>query len=355
MPVPYCLGIRHDDVARASDPHDVEPLRSALQRLVPELTFGELSRVPSFTWTDGPLSTHVLAQLHFAGHSEARAFCKTFAAHLDAMKPPPGYGFGHDPLIRAFDTWSPIGSAGGIFGNRDTAERLTRTDALKDQQGKYITGKGVNVVIVDRGLSRTVVQETAARMAARRGWPAAAPRQPVQGWTRFDRTGPKIRKLEPGENGSEHGYMIARNVLAMAPEAVIWDAPLLPTEDEPDAPPGASSASDLFHWIRQLVRSRREGGYSERWVIVNAWGVMDPETDANYSDYADNPDNPLVNDMVLLDNEQIDVVFAAGNCGEPCPDRRCGHDDCGPGRSIFGMNAHPCVLSVGAVRADGYQ
>jgi len=91
----------------------------------------------------------------------------------------------------------------------------------------------------------------------------------------------------------------------------------------------------------------------ERWVMVNAWGVMDPESDAGFSDYADNPDNFLVNDMRLLALADIDVVFAAGNCGEPCPDRRCGDDDCGPGRSIFGMNAHPDVLTVGAVRTDG--
>jgi subtilisin family serine protease len=46
-------------------------------------------------------------------------------------------------------------------------------------------------------------------------------------------------------------------------------------------------------------------------------------------------------------------VFAAGNCGEPCPDRRCGLQDTGPGRSILGWNAHPKVLTVGAVRVDG--
>jgi hypothetical protein len=91
------------------------------------------------------------------------------------------------------------------------------------------------------------------------------------------------------------------------------------------------------------------------WVIVNAWGVLDSGSDAALDGYADDPDHFLVNDMEQLDDKNvlIDVVFAAGNCGEPCPDLRCGSQDCGPGRSILGLNAHPKVLTVGAVRVDG--
>ena len=86
---------------------------------------------------------------------------------------------------------------------------------------------------------------------------------------------------------------------------------------------------------------------------MNAWGVLDPESDRDLQGFADDPDHLLVNDMLRLDTAGIDVVFAAGNCGEPCPDRRCGLQDTGPGRSILGWNAHPKVLTVGAVRVDG--
>ena len=55
MPVRYCLGIQHNDVAGAIDPgagpFHLDPLREQLKRLVPELTFGELQRVPSFAGT----------------------------------------------------------------------------------------------------------------------------------------------------------------------------------------------------------------------------------------------------------------------------------------------------------------
>lgn len=154
-------------------------------------------------------------------------------------------------------------------------------------------------------------------------------------------------------------------MLAIAPGATIWDAPLLPSDDEPDAPPGPSSACQLFHEIRAAVRAGKlvswdfatgdlvECKFKLPVVVVNAWGVMDPEIDPRFADFADDPGNFLVNDMQLLDDAGIDVIFAAGNCGEPCPDPRCGEGERGPGCSIYGMNGHPAVLTVGAVRADG--
>ena len=42
------------------------------------------------------------------------------------------------------------------------------------------------------------------------------------------------------------------------------------------------------------------------------------------------------------------VLFAAGNCGGTCPDGRCDSDN-GEGRSIWGANGHPSVMTVGAV------
>ena len=51
-------------------------------------------------------------------------------------------------------------------------------------------------------------------------------------------------------------------------------------------------------------------------------------------------------------HNNIDVVFAAGNCGQFCPDHRCGATDQGPGHSIWGANSLDQVLTVGAVRAD---
>src|SRR6266849_3983886 len=137
------------------------------------------------------------------------------------------YGFGQDPIISACDSWSPNGADGGIFGDRDDAEDQTKAGALRDA-----TGKGVNVIIVDRGLDRNWINDTKVRMAARRNLRSSDPASTVLGWTRYRWTGRYSNaRFLPGASGSPHGHMIARNVLAIAPEANIWDAPLLPSAD----------------------------------------------------------------------------------------------------------------------------
>ena len=385
MTARYCLGIEHIDLAGAINPagFDLAHLQTRLCELVDNrISFQRvlLTRAPSFNWTDAKLASHVLMQLSFSCHDDAKQFFRGLdseIAKLPAVRKPRGHRVSLDPTILACDAWPALGSDGGIFADRTWAERLAGiAGGLHDRSGKPVTGKEVNVVIVDRGLSRTAVQDIANRMAARRQLKPATQR--TLGWTRYERgalgqataTGraaaQAVRCVHPGQLSSTHGQMIARNVLAAAPDAVIWDAPLLPPEDAPDAPPTPSSVCQLFHEIRQAVRDgywwtwdlsraeRVKAKFSLPVVIVNAWGVMNPEADPDFASYADNPRNFLVNDMALMNNACIDVVFAAGNCGEPCPDSRCGPNDCGPGRSIFGMNGHPDVLTIGAVHAECY-
>jgi len=51
--------------------------------------------------------------------------------------------------------------------------------------------------------------------------------------------------------------------------------------------------------------------------------------------------------------QQIDVVFAAGNCGAFCPAQRCGKLDRGAGSSIWGGNSSSAVITTGAVLTSG--
>jgi hypothetical protein len=357
MPVHYCLELTGDRYTTCAHPWDLTPLREELGKVIKGQAFEHITHLPSYAWTEPKKPpSRLTAHLAFSSHDEARAVYEVLrASDLN------GCGFGQDPILSTMDVWSPAGP--GVFGDRDAAERLTGVRALKGA-----TGEGVNVLIVDRGLERGWVGQMIARMAKRRGLPdRTRPEPDVLGWTRFqwnDRTAK--RYVDPGASGSKHAFMIARNVLAIAPEATIWDAPLLPSEDELDAPPSPASANALFHWIKSAVVAGRMDSWNTRkngwvevatnkpWIVVNAWGVLDPESDQDLKgDYADDPDHFLVKDMAGLDAACIDVVFAAGNCGEPCTDQRCGQQDTGPGRSIFGLNAHPDVLSVGAVRADG--
>lgn len=59
--------------------------------------------------------------------------------------------------------------------------------------------------------------------------------------------------------------------------------------------------------------------------------------------YADNPNHPFNIITAALARAGADVLFAAGNCGSSCPDRRC------EGRgteTIMGPNADPDVITI---------
>jgi hypothetical protein len=93
--------------------------------------------------------------------------------------------------------------------------------------------------------------------------------------------------------------------------------------------------------------------YPGDWVIVNAWAIFDRRQEYPRGSYTGDSQHAL-NLAVsrAVDEDNLDVVFCAGNCGQFCPDLRCGPADRGPGDSILGANSHPSVLTVGAVRTD---
>jgi subtilisin family serine protease len=87
-------------------------------------------------------------------------------------------------------------------------------------------------------------------------------------------------------------------------------------------------------------------------VLVNAWAVYDRRTENPSGDYTDNRSHPFHALIAEADANGMDVVFAAGNCGQFCPSGKCGPNDRGPGNSILGANSYESVLTVGAVRSD---
>ena len=92
---------------------------------------------------------------------------------------------------------------------------------------------------------------------------------------------------------------------------------------------------------------------------MNAWAIYDRRSELPFRDYTENRPavpNPARHPFIQLIDQlaanRFDVIFCAGNCGGVCPDGRCGPNDIGPGRGIWGANAHPSALTVGAVRTD---
>lgn len=259
-----------------------------------------------------------------------------------------------DPPVAALDAWVP-GPGGVLFADRPRAEALIGAGALRDLGAR---GQGVNVLVVDGGLDWRWVRAEKRRLGA-----ADAASARVLGWTRrLPRRGGGFDDQPPGTRGTRHAEMIARSILSLAPEATLWDVPLIA---DPMRPPGIATVQEVQQWIRDAVNlgevesfdasvnEVRRVPFGRPLVLVNAWGVFDTGQDA-YREYADDPAHPGLRLALLADRGGLDVVFAAGNCGEPAPDPRCGEHDRGPGRGISGLNAHPAVLSVGAVRADGF-
>ncbi len=137
----------------------------------------------------------------------------------------------------------------------------------------------------------------------------------------------------------DHGNMCATDVLGMAPNARIYD---LRISD------GAfiSAALACYNWA--ITRHRSDGTPH---ILSNSFGIFQENWDPAY---ARDPNHPFTRKVVEAIDEGIIVLFAAGNCGATCPDGRCG-PDAGPGRSIWGANSHPRVITVGAVnRAEQF-
>ncbi|WP_208025663.1 S8 family serine peptidase [Niastella caeni] len=136
-----------------------------------------------------------------------------------------------------------------------------------------------------------------------------------------------------------HGNMCSTDVLGMAPNAQIYDIRIA----APNIPATISNAIAGFQWA---IDQHKANGTPQ--ILTNSWGIFQDNWDPVY---ATDPNHPFTRKVVDALNEGIIVLFAAGNCGGSCPDGRCGTDN-GPGKSIWGANGHPRVMTVGAVNKN---
>jgi hypothetical protein len=139
-----------------------------------------------------------------------------------------------------------------------------------------------------------------------------------------------------------HGNMCATDVLGMAPQAQLYDL-RLPDSTTDSLSWVISDAIAAFQWA--INRHMQDGTPH---VLTNSWGIFEKSWDPVY---ACDANHPFTTKVVEAVSEGIIVLFAAGNCGQTCPDGRCNEDN-GPGKSIWGANSHPKVITVGAVNLD---
>jgi serine protease AprX len=186
-----------------------------------------------------------------------------------------------------------------------------------------INGDNVVVGIVDAGISAE------GRMDF--GWPTLVPRV-IGGW--------------PNENWGtianwrRHGNMLATDVLGIAPNASLYDIRIS------DSSANGGRMSDAIAGIHWAIEKYRETGTPQ--ILCCGWGIYQQEHDLKY---ATDPTHPLTRKIIEAMDEGIIVLFAAGNGGQCCPAILCG-TDIGPGKSIWGANGHPRVMTVGAVNKD---
>jgi subtilisin family serine protease len=243
---------------------------------------------------------------------------------------------GADPAIGLADYSFPGSVDVGLFGTRDEAHRLVGIDRLPG--GLNLTGNGVNVIVVDSGLDASLIPF--GQWGG--GW-QPLPSGPVPGTT-------------TGESAL-HGTMVVQNILEVARQARIWDLPLIPPPRINEIGGFLASAQATFSMMIQNIQQIQNlPGGPQQWVFMNAWAIFDRRSEFVFGDYTENrPGQAGPHPFIALIEQlaqRFDIIFCAGNCGGVCPDGRCGPNDYGPGRDIWGANAHPSVLTVGATRTD---
>jgi hypothetical protein len=267
----------------------------------------------------------------------ARLFLDLVNDHLLTPLDPLGNAFlgaGSDPGGSVLDHWCPGAANSAIFGHRRHARRTVCAEALTTQS---LLGHNVNVVIIDEGLDKALI--------APQNWGGGLDHYIDADLVLPAGTAPR----------TSHGMMIARSILDLAPQAVLYDVPVIPAFIE-SFPFFISDVQSAYASLIHEIRNRRNLlQWSGPWVLVNAWGIFDTSADpsGSYTMNTEPQGHPLINLVTrTVEDDHLDIVFGAGNCGQFCPEQQCGGGDRGPGRSIWGANAHPLVLTAGAVRSD---
>ncbi len=231
-----------------------------------------------------------------------------------------------------------VNCGGGAVGTISMA--LTALGVTRIWKRGYC-GRGVQIGVVDGGITavgRPVNLPEIARInGVVDGWPTASWGTTALGW---------------GPNNEQHGNMVAYDILAVAPQAQLWDIRIW--QDMPGSTPAEKFAvyvSNAIAAYEFCIGRFTTGGVPQ--ILTNSWGLYDS---ANGPDFASNDRSPFA----LMVQEALDagmlVLFAAGNCGTGCPHPStspCGATDRGPGHSILGPNGHPQVMTVGGADTNG--
>ena len=159
--------------------------------------------------------------------------------------------------------------------------------------------------------------------------------------------------IPPGAAPVDHGTMCAYAALLSAPRATLLDYAVLQSRRQGGSVMDGflSDAVLAYDKLLQLMTLAPEERFFSSLVVNNSWGMFHPSWDfppGHPGRYSDNPNHPFNLIVGSLASAGTDILFAAGNCGPTCPDRRCLPTVSGfP--AVNGANSHPEVLAVAGV------
>lgn len=146
---------------------------------------------------------------------------------------------------------------------------------------------------------------------------------------------------EPGTASvSSHGNMAAAGVVLAAPDATLYDYPFL-----------VPTSGGAVVMLNAVLDQRRRDGTPH--VVSNSWAFasVPPRNQVPGHEVWDQQ-HPLHRKIREVVASGATVVFAAGNCGSPCPSAKCHPTSVAPSPSIHGPNSLPEVITVAAVNTQ---
>lgn len=205
---------------------------------------------------------------------------------------------------------------GCLPARKGTLDDVATCIGAKQLWDRGFKGDGITIGIVDMGIDKTVVPSVVNGSSSSWG------------------------TLPTGAD--THGNMTATDALGIAPSAKIYDLNYLVNAGGTIS--GVISQALLaFDWaIQQFAID----GTPQ--ILSNSWGLYQQSWDIAY---ATNPNHPFTLKVEEALDSGIRVLFAAGNCGQPCRGCDCGADT-GGGKDIWGANGHEEVMTVGAVKLN---
>lgn len=220
-------------------------------------------------------------------------------------------------------------------GTHLDVERLLSVSAL---WSRGMDGTGVKAVIVDTGVNMSYLASIGKTPSF----------DDVLSW------GP--HPPQPlGNMPVDHGTMCAFDVCIAAPRCTLVDHALLTSNTsggsvmEGFLSDAVRSFSLLLSHIASSAQPFAGDSVPRPLVVNNSWGMFHESWDFPVGDpqnYSDNPNHPFNIVTASLEAAGADILFAAGNCGPDCPDRRCQNVT---NAGIFGANSSEAVTCVGGV------